>query len=143
MILVQSMAKFRPGRSGNSAGRPRGVPDRRNQFRDVVGDRISGVVDVVICAALSGDISACKLLLDKLVPNARQVDVPFRLQAVGDSLSDRGESAISAMADGHISPDQAAQVTGALLNMARIREVDDLIARIERLEVQGKDGAAQ
>ena len=62
---------------------------------------------------------------------------------MGDSLSDRGESAISAMADGHISPDQAAQVTGALLNMARIREVDDLIARIERLEAQGRDGAPQ
>ena len=137
------MGKFEPGTSGNPVGRPKGAADRRNQFRDVVGDRISGVVDVVICAALSGDITACKLLLDKLVPNARQVDLPFRLQAVGDSLGDRGESAISAMADGDISPSQAAHFTAALLNMARIREVDDLIARVERLEAQGRDGAPQ
>jgi len=137
------MAKFRPGRSGNSAGRPRGLPDRRNLFRDVVGERISSVVDVVLGAALAGDMSACKLLLDKIVPNARQSDLPFRLQVVGESLGERGESAISAMADGDISPSQAAQVTGALLNMAKIREVDDLIARIERLEAQGRDGAPQ
>ena len=47
------------------------------------------------------------------------------------------------MADGHISPGQAAQVTAALLNMSKIREVDDLIARIERLEAQGSGHAPQ
>ena len=29
------MAKFEPGRSGNPAGRPKGVKDKRNELRDL------------------------------------------------------------------------------------------------------------
>jgi len=137
------VTKFPRGVSGNLAGRPPGIPDRRVQFRDLLHSRASEIVQTVIDAALAGDLSAAKILIDKIVPNIRYSDVPVRLQANSDTLGDRGESAISAMADGDISPGQAAQVTAALLNMSKIREVDDLIARIERLEAQGRDGAPQ
>ena len=137
------MAKFPQGVSGNLAGRPKGIPDRRSQLRDLITSHAPDAIQKVIGAALAGDMTACKLLLDKIVPNIRYSDVPVRLQGNGGSLGDRGESAISAMADGDISPSQAAQVTGALVNMAKIREVDDLIARIERLEAQGNGGAPQ
>ena len=137
------MAKFPQGVSGNLAGRPRGIPDRRAQFRDLIVSRAPDVIQKIIDAALGGDMTAAKVLIDKILPNIRYSDVPIRLTATGDSLGERGDSAIGAMVGGEISPAQAAQVTAALLNMSKIREVDDLIARIERLEAQGRDGAPQ
>ena len=84
------MTKFRLGTSGNPRGRPLGRPDRRLEFRDLLASRASEVIQTVINAAVSGDMTACKLLLDKIVPNIRYSDVPFRLRAEEGSLGERG-----------------------------------------------------
>jgi hypothetical protein len=130
------VAKFPQGVSGNAAGRPRGIPDRRVQFRDLLDSRAAEIVQTVIDAALGGDMTAAKMPIDKIVPNRRYSDMPVPLDPNSDSLGARADAAICAMVSGAITPSRAEHVTGALLNMAKIREVSDLVARIERIEAE-------
>lgn len=78
--------KFAPGASGNPGGKPRdggkNLTQTRAQFRKAFleqADRklVNSIVDVieaVIKQAKSGDMTAAKLILDRLVPAQRAVD---------------------------------------------------------------------
>ena len=58
--------RFTAGVSGNPLGRPRnaGNADRAGKIRVSLERNIAAVIDVVIKAALSGDIDAARLLIE-------------------------------------------------------------------------------
>ncbi len=126
---------FAVGNSGG--GRPKGSPDRRTApFRAKVDAALPDVLDTVIKAAQGGDIQACRILLDKSLPNVRPTDVPRALPLHGDTLTAKAASVVQATAAGMISVDEAARLLQALGSVARIVETDDLVKRIEALEVK-------
>lgn len=137
------MVKFAHGVSGNLAGRPRGIPDRRSQLRDLITSHAPDVIQKVVDVALAGDMTACKLLLDKIVPNIRYSDVPLRLRTDEGSLGEQGSAAVEAMLAGEITPAQAEVATRALLNLAQIRTASDIAERIERLEAESRIRASR
>jgi hypothetical protein len=70
---------FQKGTSGNPAGRPKGVPDRRHLVRDLLIPEAPNLISKAVQLALQGDTVMLKACLDKLIPNARPVtDVRFR-----------------------------------------------------------------
>jgi Family of unknown function (DUF5681) len=75
--------QFPVGVSGNPAGRPKGSKNRIVQLRQdlevalrehVNVDAVKGIIDVMVAQALEGDVSAAKMILDKVLPNARDAD---------------------------------------------------------------------
>lgn len=75
--------QFPVGVSGNPAGRPKGSKNRIVQLRQdlevalrehVNADAVKGIIDVMVAQALEGDVSAAKMILDKVLPNARDAD---------------------------------------------------------------------
>ena len=58
--------RFKAGVSGNPLGRPRNAlnADRAGKIRVSLERNIAAVIDVVIKAALSGDIDAARLLIE-------------------------------------------------------------------------------
>ena len=72
-------------------------------------------------------------LLDKSLPNLRPVDVPVQLPP-GKTIADQGANILKAMAEGDITPSEAASLIQAVASQARIIEVDELEKRVTELE---------
>ncbi len=72
--------QFVPGVSGNPNGRPKGSPNITKQLEAAVKEyiaspsrihRLHKVIDRLLTQAEDGNVGAAKLLLDKIVPNAK------------------------------------------------------------------------
>lgn len=120
------------GRSGNPAGRPPGsTPGAK--IREAILKRSDEILNSVIAKAVSGDMMAAKILLDRLTPVLRAQTVPVTLSN-HSVLAEQGKEIIRATVSGEIPPDIGSQLITALANQAKIVEVDELTKRIEALE---------
>jgi hypothetical protein len=99
------------------------------------------VIAAVKAKALEGDIGACRLWLERVSPALKAAEEPVAIDIAGEGLTDRAECVVKALANGEVSPGQAAQLLTALGSLAKAREVDELERRIAALEAKGgKDG---
>ena len=125
---------FEPGQSGNPAGRPIGRPDKRTQLRELLTPHAKDLVAKVVEMAKEGDISAIRLVLDRLLPPLKAIDEPVVFKVPGGSMVEQGRLVISALGAGELTPDQAAAVLSALAAQGRIVETGELADRIAELE---------
>lgn len=134
------MAKFKQGESGNRAGRPRGAGDKRTALRSAFESKKNELIQVAIDKALSGDTTALRICLDRLIAPMRSN--PVRIEGFAGTLAERGEAVMAAIAAGSISPSEGADLTAMLQAQARLVEAASLEARIAALEqrLEGKHG---
>jgi hypothetical protein len=125
---------FRKGQSGNKAGRPKGIKDKRVEFRGIIQARAKELVEKAVEKALEGDSTALRLCLERICPPLRPRDEPVSLTAFEGSLSDQGRAILTAMAQGAVTPGQAGELLAALSSQARLVEADELEKRIAALE---------
>ncbi len=127
-----SGGQFRAGHSGNPAGRPR---SESTALRQQMAEHAEGVLQAVLEAALSGDMAAAKMILDRLVPplrpHAESVLIPLNAPA-GPAAT--AEAILAAAVTGKIPPDAAVQLLSATASLTRIIETSELQARLEALE---------
>ncbi len=128
------MAKFKKGQSGNPKGRPKGIVDRRSRYLALIEQHMPDVVSQVVSAALGGDMTACKILFDKVLPSVRPTAPVLSLPLSGESPITQSDAVINAMLKGSLAPDQAATAISVLVDHARLCELTDLEARLETLE---------
>ncbi len=128
---------YAPGESGNPAGRPRGARGRAAVLRESIDAAIPQVIETLVRQAVEGDVSASRLLIERVLPPIRatgpSVEVEIAGYATGD-LASRAEAVVSALGKGQISVDLAGSLMSALSAQAGITETSDLIQRITRLE---------
>jgi hypothetical protein len=125
-------SKFKKGVSGNPAGRPAGkTPGAR--LRKAIEARSVDILKTVIDSAVAGDISACKILLDRITPTLKATALPISLPG-SDTLAGQGNEVIKAIIGGSIPPDIGSYLITALANQSKIIEIDVLTKRIEALE---------
>lgn len=134
-MKAENKGQFRPGRSGNPAGRPKGVPDRRNELRDLITPHVPDLLDKAIELAKGGDVNALRLLLDRTVPPLKQQSNarPFDL-GDGIELADIGRAIIRAVADGNLTPDVGRELIDALSAQCKLVEVDEIMRRLQLIE---------
>ena len=135
------MAKFKKGQSGNPKGRPKGIVDRRSRYHVLIEKHVPDVVDQIVSAALGGDIAACKLLLDKVIPSVRSTAPLISLPKSGDTATTQSSAIVQAMLGGSLAPDQAVTAISVLVDHARLCEYTELEARLEELEKQQSEAA--
>lgn len=120
---------------GNKAspGRPpgRGVVA---ELREKLAQDVDKVIGIVREQALAGDPQAIRILLDRVLPSLRPVELPTPLDLPEGNLAHQAHAVVQAVADGDIAPSQAAQIITALGGVAKIVETTDLLARIAALE---------
>ena len=122
-----------PGSSGNPAGRPAGS-GHVARLRAELAQELPTIIQSLIEQAKAGDIQAIRIILDRVIPPLKAVDLPVSLELPAGGLSDQGRAIIASATCGEVSPADASQLLGAISQLARIQEVDALVERVEKLE---------
>jgi len=131
-----ALMTFQKGVSGKSAGRPVGVRDRRTALREALECRGEELLSKAVERALGGDTAILLALMSKLVPKLKPESSFITNSVEVGSLTERAEQLVSKALSGAISPTVAAELLQALACTARVRDSDELMERVRRLEGQ-------
>lgn len=126
--------QWKAGQSGNPKGRPPGV-SAITKMRASLSADVPDILAGLVAAAKGGDVQAARLILERVLPPLKGVEQPVTLSLPdGGTLTAKADAVLCAAAVGDLAPGQAAQLISALGAMAKITEIDDLNARITKLE---------
>ena len=125
---------YKPGQSGNPAGKPKGAKDKRTELRALLQPHAEDLVKKVVEMALAGDTAALRICVDRIIPTIKAKDAPISIGRLTGSLADQGKVVLDALSDGSITPDEANAVMQAISAQARIVETDELARRVAALE---------
>jgi hypothetical protein len=110
------IARGRPFAKGNP-GRPKGVRHKSTLLCEkLMRDDAKEIVQAVIVAAKAGDMVAAKIVLDRISPSRKGRPIHFNLPEArtADDVAAALAAVVSAMADGELTPDEAALVASVL-----------------------------
>ena len=125
--------RWKPGQSGNPKGRPKGSGEN-GKLRAAIGWALPDILDALIKKARTGDSQAAKLLLERTLPAVKAVELPEAVPLEGATLTDQGRAVLRLLAAGEIGPERAAALLGAIAQLGRVAEIDELTRRIDALE---------
>lgn len=132
--------RFKKGVSGNPSGRPVGTKNHSTLLRESLEGKGKAIASVVVDAAMNGDMTAAKLILERVMPPLRPTDAPIQINLPQDQgLAGSSWAILQAAADGDLAPDTAAKLIASVSQLARITEIDELQHRIEALEALSDD----
>jgi Family of unknown function (DUF5681) len=108
---------FAKGESGNPRGKPKGCRNRAGVLLDAISDGdLAAIITMLVTQAKAGDMSATKILLDRLVPAPRAravaLDLPDLRDGTGRSKAATLAAVLDAMAAGQIDPSEAEVIAG-------------------------------
>lgn len=137
MRKVPSTA-FKPGQSGNPAGRPKGCRNKATQtvlaLMEGAGEQI---VQSVIRAALAGDLAVAKMVVDRLAPPLRERPVSLPDFPDTNSISGVNQASqiiLESVASGDLTPGEAATLSAITEARRKALETQNLGQRIAALE---------
>ena len=134
MTKKQPPNQWQPGQTGNPKGRPPGQSEI-TRLRTAIAAHVPSILDQLVTAAKAGDVQAARLILERVLPPLKGTEQAVELQLPKDgTLTAKATAVLYAAAAGELAPGQAAQLIAALGTLAKIHEVDELAARIEKLE---------
>lgn len=128
------MAKFKPGQSGNPAGRKPGIPDKRVAWRKALEPHGQELISKALELAMEGDVQALKACLDRICPPYRPAAAPVEFTLEGETLTEQAQSVLVAIAAGELDPQTGVQIINSIASVAKIAELDEILERIEALE---------
>ena len=128
----QQAGRFRKGRSGNPAGRPKGSLNRATILAQALIDGQSETLtQTLIQMALERDPVAMRLSMERILPPRKDRPVSFQLRPIG-SARDAAEAQsdiAAAVSSGRMTPAEGADISKVLANAAKAFEVAELAER--------------
>lgn len=125
------MSRFKPGQSGNPAGRAKGSVNRQLSALREAADK---VLPLVVEKALAGDADAQRLILDRALPRVKAVTPAEAFTLPEGDLLAQVQAVLRQVADGELSPTAAAEVVGMVATAAKVEEIDVLRNEINSLK---------
>ena len=126
--------------SGNPAGRPKGIKDKRHRFNEAIESMIPDVLESVFQKAVAGDMTATKMLLDRSLPTKRPeqecVQIPIK-----ENTALNARDVLQGVFAGEVPPDVGSSLLTAITSVLKAIEVEDLAKRIEALESKKNEPA--
>ena len=130
--------QWKPGQTGNPKGRPPGL-SAITKLRASIADEVPQILAALITAAKAGDVQAARLILERVLPPVKAIEQAVALQLPeGGTLTAQGKAVLSAVAAGTLAPGQGTQLLAAIGTLAKVTEIDELEARLTKLEAQSE-----
>ena len=134
MTEPKKPGRWKPGQSGNPRGKPPGSGELQ-RLRASIANDVPDILAGLVASARAGDAQAAKLILERIFPAVKPVELAQELDLPeGGTLTAQGRAVLTAVAAGHLAPGQGSQLLSAIGALAKISEIDELTARIEKLE---------
>ena len=128
---------FKKGQSGNPKGKRPGTRHKATQAAlKLLGGDLAAITQECIRQAKEGNLMAVKLVLDKLIPSAKELPLSLSLPKVEGAadLPAALSAVMSAVAQGDITPGEGQALTAMLEAYRKGLEFTDLEARLTALE---------
>lgn len=132
-------AAFKPGQSGNPAGKPKGA---RNHATRAVLKLIDGgaeeITMAVLDAAKGGDMGAARFILERIAPPLRERPVSIDLPNIGTAagIAEAQAAILQAVADGDLLPGEGSTLSAITEARRKALETEELERRITALEAK-------
>jgi Family of unknown function (DUF5681) len=132
-------SRFQKGKSGNPNGRPKGSRNAATLACEALLDgQAEALTAKAVQMALAGDPVALRLCMDRIYPARKDRPVTFALPTITSArdAADLMAGVTKAVATGHITPGEAAEigkVIDAYVRAYQTAELDDRVARMEQL----------
>lgn len=132
---------FEKGKSGNPAGKPKGARHKTTLLAEkLMQDDAENIVNAVLKAAHNGDMTAARIVLDRIAPPRRDNPVRFTLPKIERASDAATASAaiLDAVAEGELTPAEAGEIVKLIEGFVKTLELTEIDERLKRLE--GKAG---
>jgi hypothetical protein len=130
-------SRWKKGQSGNPNGRAAGSRNRATLALETLLDgQATALTQKAIDVALTGDIPALRLCLDRILPPRKDSPVAFDLpemKTLNDAVPAMG-ALVKAVGQGDLTPAEAAELTKMVQAFAKIIETAELEERVRKLE---------
>jgi len=141
---TQADGRFKPGASGNPAGRPRGAKNKTTLLaEEAMAEKVGAVVDKLVERALAGSASAIRQFLDRTMPVPRGCigfDLPDLRGPRG--IADAQEALIMAVAARQVPPRDAERVMNLIDRFKSTLQTEKNMARYAEIEAEREQQAA-
>lgn len=128
---MSNSGQFKPGQSGNLAGKPKGaVSEKTRLLREATPE----ILQRVIAQAKAGDVRSQELILSRTVPPLKAQHGPTPFELKGETLTQRGEAVLAAVAAGELDAVIGKSLLDSLASLVRVAELDEVRTRLEALE---------
>ena len=128
---------FGEGNPGNTAGRPKGARNRATQaLEKMFADEAQEITRKAIELAKDGDTVALRLCMDRLMPVRKDRPITFALPEIETAadLTKATRALLQGVADGEITPSEAAELSKLVDAHTKAIEAVDLATRLSALE---------
>ncbi len=129
--------RFKPGQSGNPAGRPKGSRHKASIIAEqLIDGQCEELVQRCISLALSGDTAMLKLCLDRLLPTKKSSPIKLKVPPIKNltDLPKVTEVLGKAVFAGEIDPDSAERISRIVERHIKAIEIADIEERLSKLE---------
>ena len=133
---------FKPGQSGNPAGRPKGARHRTTVAIEALLDgEGEAITRKAIEAAKAGDMVAIRLVLDRICPPRKTRPIYIELPPITDAggVADAQQEVLRAACAGELLIEEAQALSGLLEARRRALETQEIEARLIELEGRAND----
>lgn len=130
---------WKPGQSGNPRGRTPGSGEVA-KLRAAIAEHVPTIIEKLTAAALLGDVSAARLLLERTIPPLKPAELAAPLALPDGTLTEQGRAVLGAVAVGTLAPGQGAALLAGIGTLARVVELDELARRVAVLEGRAGPG---
>src|ERR1700738_2733649 len=126
---------FKPGKSGNPAGKPKGSRNATTRAMEALLDGESDALTrKAIELAKAGDMTALRLCLERILPPRKDRPVSFALPPIAsakDALSALS-ALLTAVSSGELTPSEAAEAGKLVDGYVKATETNELAEGLER-----------
>jgi hypothetical protein len=127
---------FRPGQSGNPAGRKPG-PSKTARLRTALEKHVPDILEALLASAKDGDVPSAKLILERCLPALKPENRPLPPKTPSDP-----REIIGAVAGGALTLEQAAgllDLSGRVAALGSLAEMEARLGALEALLKQSND----
>ena len=128
---------FQKGISGNPSGKKPGTRNHASRLIETMmaGD-VEEITQKVISAAKNGDLTAARIILDRISPPRKDppitLDLP-RLETASDAV-EAMRSIVCSVTQGEISPSEATSLADLVRSFLKTLELNEFEIRLSRIE---------